>query len=141
MSVRWSSQLVLQARVQELERLSGWLAELSESHQLRPRLASHMDLCLTEIVTNTITHGYARITAPEAAIIVRFARQDEQVVCRIEDRGVAFNPLAHPPAPQPKSLDDAQIGGSGLRLVRQFAKQLDYRHEGGSNKLTITFSA
>jgi serine/threonine-protein kinase RsbW len=140
MSAQLSSQIILGAQVQELERLSRWIAELSETHHLSPQLASHLDLCLTEIVTNCIIHGYARIAAPADAVIVRFARQGTHVVCCIEDRGVAFDPLAHVLTPLPTSLEDAPIGGSGLRLLRRFAEQLDYRRENGINHLTVVFS-
>jgi anti-sigma regulatory factor (Ser/Thr protein kinase) len=140
MSAQLSSQIVLQAQVQELERLSRWIAELSETHHLPPRRAAHVDLCLTEIVTNCIIHGYARIPAPADAVIVSFTRQSAQVVCCIDDRGVAFDPLAHELVPLPTSLDDAKVGGSGLRLVRRFADQLDYRRESGINHLTVVFS-
>jgi serine/threonine-protein kinase RsbW len=126
--------------VQELERLEVWLAELGESQNLSPRLASRLDLCLTEIVTNAIVHGYAQLAAPQDAIIVRFARQGDQVICHIEDRGAAFDPLAHALPPLPASLDDAPIGGSGLRLVRDFADRLDYRREGDTNHLTLSIS-
>lgn len=140
MSVQLSSQIVLKAQVQELERLSRWLAELSETHHLSPQLASHLDLCLTEIVTNCIIHGYARSPAPTDAVIVSFTRQSARIVCCIEDRGIAFDPLAHVLAPLPTSLEHAQIGGSGLRLVRRFAQQLDYRREGGTNHLSLVFA-
>ncbi len=140
MSAPLSSKIVLQARVQEIERLSRWLADLSEAHHLPPRLASHVDLCLTEIVTNCITHGYAQTPAPLDAIVVNFARQSAQIVCRVEDHGAAFDPLAHVLTPLPGSLDDAPIGGSGLRLVRRFADQLDYRRERGMNHLQVVFS-
>lgn len=133
------SHIVLQARLQELERLGRWIAELIEAHHLPPRLASHVDLCLTEIVTNVVIHGYAQTTAPTDAVMVSFARESAQVVCQIEDRGVAFDPVAHVLPQLPTSLDDAQIGGSGLRLVRQFADQLDYHRESGVNHLTVVF--
>lgn len=139
MSTPLSSQIVLQAQVQELERLGRWIAELSEAHHLPPQLAAHVDLCLTEIVTNCIIHGYAHMAAPTDAVIVSLARHNAQVVCCIDDRGVAFDPLAHVLAPLPASLQDAPIGGSGLRLVRRFADRLDYRREGGINHLTVVF--
>ncbi len=140
MGAQPSSQILLRAQLDELGRLSRWIAELSEAHHLPPRLASHMDLCLTEIVTNAIIHGYAQVTAPTDAVKVDFARGSAAVVCRIEDRGIAFDPVTHALPPLPASLDDAPIGGSGLRLVRQFADQLDYHRESGINHVTVVFS-
>jgi anti-sigma regulatory factor (Ser/Thr protein kinase) len=141
MNAEPASQIILQARVQELERLSDWIARVCEAHHLAPLLASHVDLCLTEIVTNCIVHGYAQVTPPCDAVIVDFARQGGQIVCRIADRGVAFDPLAHELPPLPTSLEQAKIGGAGLRLVRKFAAQLNYRHDGAFNLMTVVFSS
>jgi anti-sigma regulatory factor (Ser/Thr protein kinase) len=99
-----------------------------------------VDLCLTEIVTNIISHGYAQTTAPTDAVMVEFARESAQLVVQVEDSAVEFDPVAHVLPQLPSSLDEARIGGSGLRLVRQFADRLDYRREGGVNRLTMIFS-
>ena len=55
-------------------------------------------------------------------------------------RGAAFDPLTHVLDPLPTSLEEAKVGGSGLRLVRRFADRLNYRREGGINHLTVVFS-
>jgi sigma-B regulation protein RsbU (phosphoserine phosphatase) len=139
MSVQLSSHIVLGAHVQELERLSRWIAKVIEAHHLPPRLASHVDLCLTEIVTNIISHAYAQTTAPTDAVAVNFARESAQIIVKVEDCGIAFDPVAHVLPQLPTSLDNAEIGGSGLRLVREFVDRLDYRREAGVNRLTMVF--
>jgi anti-sigma regulatory factor (Ser/Thr protein kinase) len=139
MSAQTSSHIILGADVQELERLSGWIGKLIETHDLPSPLSSHLELCLTEIVTNILSHGYAQASAPKDAVIVSFTRERAQLVVQIEDSAVAFDPVAHALPPLPTSLEEARIGGSGLRLVRQFAHRLDYRRVGGVNRLTMVF--
>ena len=140
MSAQPPSQIVLRGQLPELGRLSQWVADVSEAQQLPARLASHVDLCLTELVTNAIIHGYAKIIAPPDAIIVKFLRQSTGITWRIEDHGIAFDPSTQALPALPTSLEDAPIGGSGLRLVRKFADQLEYHRENGTNHMTVFFS-
>jgi anti-sigma regulatory factor (Ser/Thr protein kinase) len=98
-----------------------------------------MDLCLTEIVTNIISHAYAQTMAPADAVSVNFTWERAQAIVQVEDCGVAFDPVAHVLPQLPTSLDNAGIGGSGLRLVRHFVDRLEYRREAGVNRLTMVF--
>jgi serine/threonine-protein kinase RsbW len=140
-SIQPSAQLALRAESSELDRLHHWIESLCELHQLPARLAFQLDLCLTELVTNVISYAYPETPAPEEAVAVQFVRNPADVVVEIVDRGVEFDPLAYVPPPQARNLEEAQIGGRGLLLVRQFAGQLHYRREQGRNRLVLIFPA
>ena len=58
MATERSSQLVLQARMEQLQDLERWVARLGAQHRLSPALVHHIDLCLTELVSNVIQYGY-----------------------------------------------------------------------------------
>jgi anti-sigma regulatory factor (Ser/Thr protein kinase) len=135
------SAIILRADLGELARLADWIRGLSERHELSAQVAFHLDFCLTELVTNVINYAYPGGAAPADAVAVRFLRAPTEVVLEIEDHGVAFDPLAHAPGPLPTSLEDAQVGGLGLLLVRKFAGELRYRREGERNFLRLAFPA
>ena len=141
MSIEPPAQLALRAEMSELDRLRSWLEALCELHQLPARLAFQLDICLTELVTNVISYGYPDKQPPAQAVAVQFARNPAEVVVEILDQGVEFDPLAYVPAPQARTLEEAQIGGRGLLLVRQFAGQLHYRREPGRNRVILIFAA
>ena len=56
---------------------------------------------------------------------------------RIEDDGEAFDPTAQASPQLAASLDEAQIGGHGLRLMRHYLRHLLYRREGLRNVLLL----
>ena len=50
---------------------------------------------------------------------------------------MAFDPKAQESPALAASLDEAQVGGHGLRLMRHYLRQLLYRREGMHNVLLL----
>jgi serine/threonine-protein kinase RsbW len=55
----------------------------------------------------------------------------------IEDDGVAFNPFDAPQHVQPASLEEANIGGLGIALMRRLMDECTYARRGGRNVLEM----
>ena len=63
-----------------------------------------MNLCLEEIVSNIIRHGYDG--DPDKFIVVRYiSREDGSSVLVVDDEAPAFNPLAIEEMPVAETLD------------------------------------
>ncbi len=113
------------------ERASGFL----RGQGVADRLVGRAELLLEELVTNVINHG--AVTDPAARFAVTLAVEPDGG-CRIvfEDPGRPFDPAAAVLPNRPARLEEARIGGLGLVLLRQMAREL--RHEalpGGGNRL------
>jgi anti-sigma regulatory factor (Ser/Thr protein kinase) len=133
-------QLTLTSRMSELSRLPDWLVDLAARHGIPENIQFAADLCLEEIVSNVIRHGYSG--QPGHSLVVRFLIQPESFfVFVIEDQAPHFNPLDLPEPVMPESLQDIRVGGQGIHLVRKFADALEYEPLQGGNRLTMGFSA
>jgi serine/threonine-protein kinase RsbW len=139
LSLESSSSIVLQAQIGELERLKHWLENLFRNARLSSRLSFRVDLCLTEIVTNVISYGYAAGQAPREAVALHYCLTPADVVFEVSDRGAAFDPTTYVPTPLPTSLEDAEVGGRGLRLVRQYVGSMRYQRDSQGNRLELRF--
>ena len=53
------------------------------------------------------------------------------------DNGVEFNPLLKENPELPENIEDAQIGGLGIFLTKEFADDITYNHVNGENHLKI----
>jgi anti-sigma regulatory factor (Ser/Thr protein kinase) len=137
MATEASSQIVIQARLEELPDLAHWVERLAVQFSLPAAMAHRIDLCLTELATNVISYGYP--DGRFGAIRVRFWRQADQILIRIDDDGIAFDPTSYAPPGLPSSLDDAPSGGRGIRLVRNFSDELHHVAAGAGNQLTLVF--
>jgi len=132
------SVLVLRNDAGELARMTAWILEVCKAASLSPKTAFAVQLCLDEVVTNIIQHGKGEARASE--IVASLTREQARIVLSVEDDGAAFDPTGMPAPERQESLDDFPVGGLGIHLIRQFASAVDYRREGGRNRLRLTFA-
>jgi serine/threonine-protein kinase RsbW len=121
--------------VLELRRMSTTWCEWAASIGLCAEVQDRGELCLNEAASNIIQHGgHAR------AITITLDGDTDAVRMTIADDGEPFDPLTHPAADLPRTLDEARPGGLGLHIVRTSADSVSYRRVGGWNKLTLTLT-
>jgi serine/threonine-protein kinase RsbW len=94
-----------------------------------------LQLAVEEVITNTILHGYAG--TPGTIRICCRAGPDE-VTVEISDDAPAFDPLQVPEPDTSANLDDREIGGLGILLIRKVTDNATYRYEKAKNILTLT---
>jgi len=56
----------------------------------------------------------------------------------VTDNGHEFNPLNAPVPDTTLSLEEREIGGLGIHLVRNMMDAVTYAHHDGFNELTLT---
>tara|TARA_B100000315_G_C14413624_1_gene512168 strand:- start:246 stop:665 length:420 start_codon:yes stop_codon:yes gene_type:complete len=120
----------------EIDRAHDLLDEFSTAHQLSDGMNLKIKLSVEELLNNVISYGY---TDEDTHIIfVNITLQDSVVSIRITHDGDPFNPHD---APQPQlmngDLQDLQIGGLGVFLVKEMMDSLDYRRDGRQNIIEI----
>jgi anti-sigma regulatory factor (Ser/Thr protein kinase) len=137
MATEPSSQIEIQSRIEQLPDLEHWVEKLALEFLLPAPLAQRIDICLTELVSNVISYGYPN--GGLGTVRIRFWRQPEQIVIRIDDDATSFDPTSYVLPGLPSSLADATAGGRGIRLVRHFADELHHVTGGAGNQLTLVF--
>ncbi|MGD0965287.1 MAG: ATP-binding protein [Candidatus Acidiferrales bacterium] len=133
-------QLALRSRLSDMTQLSPWIESLALRHAIPGNVQFAIELCLEEVVSNVIRHGYAG--AENCSVVVQFAipRSGYFEFC-VEDEAPRFNPLD---APEPTALnpdDEIRVGGQGIRLMRQFANSVEYEPTPRGNRTRMGFSA
>jgi len=137
MTTELSSQIVMQAKLDQLPKLERWVEALAVEFLLSPSLVHRIDLCLSELVTNLIGYGYPGRAV--GTVSIHGWRQGEQIVIRIDDDGIAFDPTSYVSPGLPSSLAEAAVGSRGIRLVRHFADALHHVRRVDGNELTLIF--
>jgi anti-sigma regulatory factor (Ser/Thr protein kinase) len=133
-------RLNLRSRMSDLAQLPPWIERLASRHLIPASTQFAMILCLEEVLSNIIRHGYSG--KPDHSIAVHFARpREDYFVFVVEDEAPPFNPVDATEPPALSSLDDIQIGGQGIRLLRRFADSLEYQATPSGNRLRIGFTA
>jgi serine/threonine-protein kinase RsbW len=133
-------RLNLQSRMSELARISPWVERLASKHTIPESTKFAMNLCLEEVLSNIVLHGYS--SEPDHSIAVQFVNPREgNFVFVVEDEAPPFNPVVVPKLPAMGSIEEVQVGGQGIRLLRKFADTLEYQATPAGNRLSIGFSA
>ncbi len=130
-----TTAVTLKSRLSEIERVAHAVEAFGSRHALPARLVFEVNLALEEILTNVISYAYD--DRVEHDIVVRLTMQPGELVVQVEDDGRAFNPLDVAGPPLDVSLQDRQIGGLGLHLVRKVIDDLQYRRCDGKNILVM----
>jgi anti-sigma regulatory factor (Ser/Thr protein kinase) len=132
-------RIVLRGTLSETSRLSEWAQSLAARYCIDHKLQFAIHLCLEEVVSNIIRHGYAPDTAEP--VTIEFSGSCEgQLVFTIEDFAPPFNPLLAPEMPLVDTGGEPAIGGRGIRLLRAFAHTLEYERTAVGNRLRIGFT-
>ena len=87
-------------------------------------------IIVEELVTNLVEHGGV---AGDSLVELVLTEEEGTISVALSDSGIAYDPRSDDPdAPIPE-----RGGGAGLDLVRAWAEIIDYRSQGGRNRLLL----
>ncbi len=127
--------LTLKNSVSEVARLSSFQKEVYEKMNLEKSLARQLRLAVEEAVVNVIEYAYPEDT--DGSVEIRMLSDGQQLKVLIIDSGVPFDPTAMEKTDTTLAVEDRQIGGLGIHLVRELMDTINYERIGGQNILTL----
>jgi anti-sigma regulatory factor (Ser/Thr protein kinase) len=112
-----------------------WVEQVGLEWGLAERTVFGARICVAEIAANVIEHGGTFAEPAQLSITLRRRGRDLEI--EITDSSRPFDPTTVTDRPLSSSIDTAQIGGLGLRLVRSYASDIAYRRDGSGNHVTL----
>ncbi len=88
-----------------------------------------------ELLNNIVTYAYS--DDDEHAIEVRMGLAGKRLTVTITDDGVPFNPLSAEAPDLDAPLEEREIGGLGIHLVRSLIDDVTYQRRIGKNVMTL----
>lgn len=122
-------------KLEEIPTLAQAIEDFAEVNNLPGQLIFQVNLCLDELLTNTISYGFPE--GGEHVISVGMTLEGEKMVITIRDDGIAFNPLEQSEPDTSQGIEERPIGGLGIHLVRNMMDEIEYRRESGKNILVM----
>jgi serine/threonine-protein kinase RsbW/sigma-B regulation protein RsbU (phosphoserine phosphatase) len=114
------------------QKAEAWLEAFDPS----PKAMYLVPLAIEEIVTNCVKHGYD--DTDEHTILITMSVDDGTLTMTIVDDGHAFDPLAESAPDFSISVEDRQIGGLGIHLLKNLSDTMAYERRDAANRLTLT---
>jgi serine/threonine-protein kinase RsbW len=130
-----SADLTIPAILDEIPIVSFELEQCMRSSDFSDEQILDLQLAVEEAITNIVLHGYAG--TPGTLSICCRAGPDE-VIVEISDTAPAFDPLRVPEPDTAADLEDREVGGLGIFLIRKVTDSATYRYEKAKNILTLT---
>lgn len=128
-------KVTVKNRIEDLLRVNSLFESFATQHDISGRLRYHLLVSIEEILTNIIKYGFDEEGVHP--IHITFRRVEEQIEMEFEDRGREFNPLEIGEPDLDSPIQDRQLGGLGIHLVKKMVDEAKYRREGDRNILLL----
>ena len=124
-SILGHSAITIINQFDELVRVASWVESLARQYQLSPQTVFKLELVLDEALPNIISYAYPDQENHE--ILISLLVKVNDVTLEIIDDGRPFNPFALETPVRQESLETAKIHGRGIRLIKSFTTEQEYR--------------
>jgi len=128
-------RIVLRNDLSEIAKLHRELGNFGQKCSLSSKALFELNLILEEVLANVISYAYADNQLHE--IVVRADLRDGELIIDVEDDGRPFDPLQITPPDLDRPLEQRNVGGLGLHLVRELTSSIEYTRREEKNHLVM----
>jgi serine/threonine-protein kinase RsbW len=127
-------RLIVPGEDERVEDLNASLEAVLARHGFGPGLRGDVRLIVEELASNAIKYGGADGCSE---LSVKLAVVGDLLSLDFRDEGDPFDPLAAPDPDLDADIEDRDVGGLGLYLIRRLAEELHYERVDGCNVLHV----
>lgn len=128
-------ELTLPAACENIEKAVDFVNGQLEAIDCPPKIMTQIDVAIDELFGNIALYAYDEGSG-QATIRVEVT-QEPSVIITFVDSGVPYNPLQKPDPDVTEALEDRQIGGLGIFMVKKSMDDIAYEYKNGQNILRI----
>jgi len=97
---------------------------------------TQIDISVDEIFSNIARYAYEPDEG-EATVRFAFSESDRVVSLTFIDCGIPYNPLEKEDPDVSLSIEEREVGGLGIFMVKKSMDEMDYHYQDGQNILTV----
>ena len=129
-------ELKIEAVPENIEAVIDFVNQELESHDCGFPEEMSIDIAVDEIFANISYYAYGDKTGfAEVSVEITGSPPLARIV--FADSGTPFNPLKMPEPDVTLSIEEREIGGMGIHIVRKSMDSVEYLYKDGKNILTI----
>lgn len=126
-----------QAKLENLQSMIGFVLEAAEGCGASAEAVMQIELALEEALVNIINYAYKDAAETGDIHIVCDCGVEKELVIEIKDHGAPFDVLAKEDPDTTLDIEERQIGGLGIFLVKQMMDETRYQRVDNANVLTL----
>lgn len=127
--------LTMKSDLSDLEKLSSFVEEIREGLSFSKKCQFETNLALEEAFSNILSYGFDKHT--DHIIKVTITSAQGVLNIRVEDDGEPFNPLEAKEPVLQYDIENCEIGGLGIHLIKHVMGDIRYERYQERNILTM----
>lgn len=132
-----SNAIVVDANIENVDKITSYVNKLLDEKGCDKKAKVDIDVAIDELFSNICYYAYEEDKKGKAKIVLDFY-DENHVAIIFEDIGKPYNPLLKKDPDSSATLDDRQIGGLGIYIVKNTMDNMEYKNVNGHNILKIS---
>jgi sigma-B regulation protein RsbU (phosphoserine phosphatase) len=125
----------IENQLAEISRVNQQFNEFAADNNVPKAVSRKMNLVFDDLLNNVISYAYKDRQKHE--IDIRIEVTKDRLAVTISDDGVPFNPFGTATPDTTLSVEDREIGGLGIHLVRSMMDEVDYQRRTDKNVVRL----
>lgn len=125
--------------VDEIAKLCDEVKKFCDDNGVSEEKYHDIVLILDELATNVINYAYPD-GGTHTFTLNLHKDGDERIFMKLSDDGIPFDPLARDKPDTESSLEEREIGGLGIFIVKQLSEVVEYSRVDDKNHLVVIVS-
>ena len=120
----------------EISKVMSLVEKFSKLAELDLKIKQIAELALDELLTNIISYGYRDSNSHRITVEIEIDQQALQLI--VIDDAIAFNPFEVKAPNLTSSLENRDLGGLGVHLIKNTMDDYSYKRSDNQNIVTLT---
>lgn len=129
-------ELTMDAVIENVTPLTEAVDGMLEAMDCPMKVQAQIDIAIDEVFSNIANYAYAPDVGT-AVVRIETRREPASITLTFRDWGVRYNPLEKKDPDVSLGLEERQIGGLGIFMVKKSMNKMFYRRRGRQNVLTL----
>jgi len=125
------NELFIEAKIENIEAAQEFIS--SRLEDCSTKIRNQITIAVDEIFSNISNYAYGTETG---SVLIRVEVGEEAVIV-FEDKGTPYDPLEKEDPDITLSVEEREIGGLGIFMVKNIMDRVDYEYKDGKNILTL----
>ena len=124
-------ELFVEAKIENIDKVLDFVSKHIEECSVK--IQNQISIAIDEIFSNIARYAYH----PEVGLVIVRIAVDEDITIEFEDSGIEYDPLATKDPDLSLSLEEREIGGLGIFILKKLMDTVEYNRIGDKNVLLI----
>ena len=128
--------ITVEAKIENVDKVTEFVNEVLEEKECPLKVQMQLDVAIDEIFGNIAYYAYGKGRG-NATIQIEMEDNPPKITLTFIDQGIPYNPLESKDLDITLDIEDREIGGLGIFLVKKTMDELSYEYVDGQNILTM----